>query len=165
MYSFSRISGNPTDYMEQSFYSWDNNRFSAGQENHSICGAQYCVIVFTGGSHGSLFWARWIQSIFSHRISLRSFFNIIVTYTPSLSADLFSPVFPIRTLKHLCFPPPTLFVLIWSPRSYMMGSTDRESHLYAISFLLSYFLPLRSKYFLQLPILERSLCSSHSSRD
>lgn len=160
MYSFSRISGNPTHYMEQSFYSWDNNRFSAGQENHSICGAQYCVIVFTGGNHGSLFWARWIQSVFFHRISLRSHTHPVFHQLAS-----FPQCFPSELLSIYVFPPPTLFVLIWSPRSYLMGSTDHESHLFAISFMLCYFLPLRSKYFLQHPILERSLCSSHSSRD
>ena len=141
MYPVLGISRNPINCMEQSA-SWKADSFSGSQENHDM-GTEFGTLLpfFTGRCHRSLFWARWIQSISSHPISIRSILKFFSHLHLGPSDGLFCSVFPISALQakphtHTHTHPSILFFLIWSTWSYLMGNTNHETRHCAVSFIL-----------------------------
>lgn len=103
MYPVLGISRNPINCMEQSAL-WKANSFSGSQENHDM-GTEFGTSLpfFTGRCHWSLFWARWIQSIYSHPISIRFILILFSHLLLALSVGLFCSVFPISAMQAFFF--------------------------------------------------------------
>ena len=128
------ISRNPINCMEQSAC-WKASSFSGSQENHDV-GTEFRTSLpfFTGRCHWSLFWARWIQSISSHPISIRSILKLFSHLHLALSVGLFFSVFPISALQASPPPPvhlPDLVNLIIFDGEYKSWNCH-----YAVSFIL-----------------------------
>jgi hypothetical protein len=68
-------------------------------------GARFFIILFTRARHWSLSWVKWIQSIRSHPISLRSILLLSFHLRVGLPSGLFSFGFPTKTLYAFLFSP------------------------------------------------------------
>jgi hypothetical protein len=109
-------------------------------------GTQRFITVFTRALHWSLFWARSIQSIPSHPVSLRSICS--PTYVLVFPMVSYLLAFPPVSYMHSFSPPFALHALpisssTWSFKLYLEKSTSYEApHYVVFSNLLSLHLSL-----------------------
>jgi hypothetical protein len=84
--------------------SWEATSCSVTQSFQNIFfGTRRFIIVFTRARYWSLSWARWIQHISSHLISLRLILIFSYNLRRGLSSSLFPSGFP--TKETVCIPP------------------------------------------------------------
>jgi hypothetical protein len=103
-----------------------------------FCGTQRFITMFTRALHWSLSWARLIQSIPSHPISLKIYINIVQHLCLGLPNGLFPSGLPINILYALFFSPirdtyPAQLILLDLIILIMFGEEySYEAPLYAV---------------------------------
>jgi hypothetical protein len=141
------------------------------KKNHTVkkiltfYGTWRFITKFTKVNHWSLSWARWIQSIPSHLISLKS----ILIFTSHLWLGLPSGFYPSG------FPTKILYAFLISPMCDTCSASHRPNSIWwrlqktklfmQFSPASDHFPPHKSKYSSHHPVLRHSLCSSLNVRD
>jgi hypothetical protein len=130
-------------------------------------GTRRFITVFTRALHRSLSWARSIQSIPPHPISLRSILILSSYLRLGPPSGLFPYGFPTKFLYAFHFSPFMLHVLpisssLTSNSNYTWRTVQVMTLL--IMQLSPTFIPLRSKYFPQHPVLEHKVAHPYKTK-
>jgi hypothetical protein len=129
---------------------WEASSCSTTQEFPNFCGIRWFIIAFTRDLHRSLSWARWLESVLPHFISLLYTLTLSSHLRLGLPGCLFPSGFPTNTIcaflcSRISATYPTylilfdLIILIISPAS-------------------CHFIHLGFKFFPQHPVLKHSQC-------
>jgi len=127
----------------------------------TFCGTQRFLTVFTQVFNWSLSWARFIQSISSYPISLRSFLMLSSHLCLGLPTCLFPSGFPTKILctshlSHMCYMPPSHPPWLDPPSNIWWTMQVMTLLIIQSSPASCHFLQLRFKYSPQHPALKHS---------